>query len=239
LQQNWNASSGNWDLAANWNYGELPDEVIQLSITGPVSVIATGNEIARTINELRLGGGAGTSSLTLASQAAITAVNGVTIESNGVLSGDGSIVGKLSNSGLVSPGASPGNLNIDGDYSQSAGGILQIELASAASFDKLLVTGNAILAGKLAVTLTNGFEPTAGQVFDLIDWDTHEGTFDTLMLPMLNGQFTWNTTQLYSSGVLSVNFSVPEPSNLVLAALAIVPLCWRFSRGRSHLHRNA
>ncbi|WP_197530955.1 PD40 domain-containing protein [Bythopirellula polymerisocia] len=214
VREHWNAGDGIWDTAANWIYGELPDEVMQVTITGSANVTATGNPTARTVNELCLGGGAGSSTLTLATNAALTAINGVAIESNGILAGSGSIVGSVVNTGIISPGESPGTLIIDGDYTQHAAGQLQIELASAASFDKLVVAGDASLAGTLAVSLAGGFVPASDQTFDILDWGTLAGTFHTLLLPALSGQLTWNTSQLYVSGVLSVNSALPGDFDL-------------------------
>jgi hypothetical protein len=204
VRERWNGGAGDWDATANWDKGETPDEVMQVAIAGPASVVAAGVAVNRVVNELRLGGGAETSTLTLQSDASITAINGVVIESNGVLGGNGSIIGNVSNSGILAPGASPGSLNIDGDYSQTAAGRLSIELVGATSFDRLPVTDHASFDGTLAVSLINGFTPSAGQTFDIIDFGTLSGTFDTVQLPTLAGPLSWDTSRLYSNGSLSI-----------------------------------
>jgi len=48
------------------------------------------------------------------------------------------------------------------------------------------------------------WRPAAGNSFDLFDWASLAGTFDTLQLPELAGALTWNTSQLYTTGVVSV-----------------------------------
>src|SRR5207253_540424 len=46
--------------------------------------------------------------------------------------------------------------------------------------------------------------PAAGNSFDVFDWNALAGTFATLQLPALSSGLSWNTSQLYTSGVLSV-----------------------------------
>jgi hypothetical protein len=43
----------------------------------------------------------------------------------------------------------------------------------------------------------------------LFDWASMSGTFDTLGLPSLGAGLSWNTSQLYSIGVLSVSAGIP------------------------------
>jgi hypothetical protein len=79
--------------------------------------------------------------------------------------------GNLTNvGGTLAPGASPGTLAVNGNYTQSAG-LLEIELGGTSSgqFDKLNVTGNTMLGGSLDVNLINGFMPTLGQSWEIID----------------------------------------------------------------------
>ena len=64
-----------------------------------------------------------------------------------LLGGHGIIGGNLLNSGVVSPGNSPGTLTIRGDYTQNATGTLRIEVAgsSPGQYDVLAVNGRANL----------------------------------------------------------------------------------------------
>jgi hypothetical protein len=57
----------------------------------------------------------------------------------------------------------------------------------------------------LSVSLLDGYSPAAGATFDILDWATLAGTFSTLQLPPLAGSLAWNTTQLYTNGVLAVD----------------------------------
>ena len=47
--------------------------------------------------------------------------------------------------------------------------------------------------------------------FDILDWDgTLSGQFSSLQLPMFGGQFTWDTSQLYVTGMLTLTGPPPE-----------------------------
>jgi outer membrane autotransporter protein len=104
---------------------------------------------------------------------------------NGFLGGTGTLQGAFTNRGTVNPGNSVGTLNVEGSYTQTARGILQVEIASATSYDQLRVMGvpgTAILNGALTPTLLNGYRPQAGQVFGGVVSATGgiSGAFSTL-----------------------------------------------------------
>ena len=117
------------------------------------------------------------------------------ISSGETFSGTGTIESNVTNAGTVSPGASPGIITVDGDYTQTADGILEIQLggtnAATPDFDQLIVTGFATLSGTLNVSLINDFEPQVGDSFFIIDHSgegsSGTGTFDTVSLPTLDG----------------------------------------------------
>ncbi len=90
-------------------------------------------------------------------------------------------------------------------------------------YDYLDVTGAAALVGTLQVSLVNNFTPSPGQTFEILTWGSRSGTFSTLELPALGGSLGWDTSQLYTSGVLSVA-AVPEPESIYLMAIAAVTL---------------
>ncbi len=96
----------------------------------------------------------------------------------GKLSGGGTLQGSVNNSGgTVTPGASPGTLTLSGNYEQGAGGNLAIEVegTGAGQFDRLVVGGNATLAGALALQPTPGFVAAAAPG-DSVDFLTYGGT---------------------------------------------------------------
>jgi hypothetical protein len=125
---------------------------------------------------------------------------------NGTLSGDGTVVANvLNNVGIVAPDTSPGMLNITGNYTQGSMAQLQIELASATRFGKLDMSGNVSLNGTLNISLTGGFVPLENQSFAVLAWGgSLSGGFASIRLPTLGGSLTWDTSQLLTTGVLSI-----------------------------------
>ncbi|MGB8993207.1 MAG: autotransporter domain-containing protein [Desulfobaccales bacterium] len=108
----------------------------------------------------------------------------VIVQSGGSLSGTGTI-GNVTNSGTVSPGNSPGTLNVVGSYTQTASGTLRAEIASPASYDKINVTGTASLNGTITPVLLNGYRPPVNTRFADIIKTTGglTGTFSTVTQP--------------------------------------------------------
>jgi hypothetical protein len=105
----------------------------------------------------------------------------------GVLSGSGTIVAAtVSNSATVSPGTptmsgapAAGKLTITGNFTQTASGTLRAELGGTGGgqFDVLAVSGSATLAGLLDVYLIGSFHPAIGNVFSVVTYASHTGTF--------------------------------------------------------------
>ena len=111
--------------------------------------------------------------------------------------------------GTFSPGLSPTILSV-GSISLSDTSTLVMELggtAAGSGYDQIQSSGTITFDGTLQVSIINGFTPTAGQSFNLFDWVSTSGTFDTLALPTLAG-LAWNTSQLYSDGILSLATAV-------------------------------
>ena len=96
----------------------------------------------------------------------------------GLLGGSGTVTASVTNGGQVSPGASTGVLTISGAYTQTAIGVLDIQiggLETGTSFDQLNVTGAASLDGTLAVSLTSGFMPNGGNSFRVMTFASRSG----------------------------------------------------------------
>lgn len=146
--------------------------------------------------------------------------SGATVAPGGTLGGSGTIGGAVAvqSGGTLAPGSSPGTLTI-ASLLMNPGSFLAVELGSPSS-DRLVVSGSAVLDGTLSVSLDNGFTPAAGQGFDILDWGGLSGTFSTISLPDISGSgLAWDTSQLYSEGVLAVS-PVPEPAAATALTLA-------------------
>ncbi|HJT36519.1 MAG TPA: hypothetical protein VJ783_31135, partial [Pirellulales bacterium] len=99
----------------------------------------------------------------------------------GKLSGRGTVTGDVDNSGgTLSPGFSPGTINITGNYTQGPGGTLAVEiggLTPGTGFDVLNISGTANLDGTLAISLINNFLPAVGDAFQIITYAAKNGQF--------------------------------------------------------------
>lgn len=94
------------------------------------------------------------SSGTLGIDGALTGT--VSVGSAGTLGGTGTVTGAVTNDGTVAAGYGTGTLTVDGSYTQTAGGTLQVEIDRSGQAGLLNVTGGATLAGTLQVSVQPG-----------------------------------------------------------------------------------
>ncbi len=152
----------------------------------------------------------------------------------GSLVGTGTITGNIKNNGSTfSPGSSltqratnrnsagatassgfaPGTITINGNYTQGANAVLDLEIGGATAgtgYDQLQVSGTATLAGTLNVTLTNGFQPAVGDVFKIIAPNAFAGAFATV-----NTTGFTATVNYSSNGITLTVQTVPnQPLNI-------------------------
>jgi hypothetical protein len=204
-QIRWRSSeSGQWDALHNWTLSLKPGAPHHVAINPDSNLSVLGPVGAARVRSLDIGGGAGVATLVLQPASSISSAEGVTVHSGGQLLGAGTIVGNVLNNGMVAPGPSTGVFHIEGNFTQTVAGKLQIELDSVTNSDMLQVMGNLSLAGGLEVSLANGYLPAANASFDVLDWGSLSGIFSTLQLPPLAEGLAWDTTGLYVSGVLRV-----------------------------------
>ena len=89
-------------------------------------------------------------------------------------------------------------------------------------FDRYVVGGILTFGGTLKVVQYGGFNPQAGQSFDLFDWGARQGQFASLDftgLALSNG-LAWDTSRLYTDGTLTVA-AVPEPGSYAMFAAGL------------------
>ncbi len=147
---------------------------------GGISSGSGGTGLLRILN-----GGVVSAQVTTIFSTGTVVVNGtldtVDLMNSGALSGSGMITGNLANNGVLSPGNSPGTFTVLGNYTQSASGSLKIEIASAASFDRVVVGGAASLNGKLSILTLGGFVPAMTDKFTILTAAGGvNGTFSTV-----------------------------------------------------------
>lgn len=136
-----------------------------------------------------------------------TSTNGFSVFFGNV-SGGGNFTGTgtVNFEGDLSPGSSPATVSFAGNVTLGSDSVLKIELGGTlpgSQYDQLNVAGDLTLAGRLEVTLINGFTPAAGQTFDFLTGGNISGTFSALMLPSLPS-LAWDTSQL-TSGLLRLS----------------------------------
>ena len=123
----------------------------------------------------------------------IIAAGIINIDAGARLSGTSSIAGSVGNSGTVAPGLSPGIMNISGDYTQTSEGLLEIEvegLDPGFGHDKLIISGNTTLAGRLDVPVTAapGFPVAGDEITFLTGFGGVMGAFDIVTSPNIATQ---------------------------------------------------
>jgi len=103
-------------------------------------------------------------------------------------------------------------LNISVTYTQSGGGILNIDLGgtnAGTTYDVLNISGAASLGGTLNVDLLTGFTPVAGDSFDILNSSADSNMFTTTNLPTVAGDH-W-TISYNSTGVVLNLVAGPVP----------------------------
>ncbi len=227
------------DSSSNPGTGTLQvDTQGTISLASPVIIAAGG-----TLNVLS-GGTFSAPSIDLSSAGSVNFTGGIvnltggtltdsalSIPKTSTLEGTGTLTGNLSNSGTVSPGDAPGILKISGNYSQDSGGVLDIGIGGTTlgtQYDQLDIVGSATLAGSLDLTLLNSFTPAIGNHFDIMSFASETGSFSDISLPVLPAGRFWDTSQLYSSGIISV--VVPEPASSAIFILVGAGLASRRRR---------
>jgi len=125
------------------------------------------------LNEIRL---SPHSSLTINGGTVVTR-RWVDVSSNATLQGTGSINGTVYNGGsLIVTGGEQSSLRINGDYYQSDAATLKLKLVTE-EYAVFTVQGTTQLAGKLAITVRNGFEPKANETYTVLSAGKVKGTF--------------------------------------------------------------
>ncbi|MBA4773827.1 MAG: autotransporter-associated beta strand repeat-containing protein [Sphingomonas sp.] len=153
----------------------------------------------------------------------VIATTNATVASGATLDGTGRIVGNLVNNGTVAPGNSIGTLTVQGNYTQNAGSVLEIEFDAGGNIDLLDVTGNAVLNGGTIRFVGIGGAEGQGGTF-LRTGGTVTGTFATVetvgaQLP-LSVIYTANTGQMAPS-VLTARPSTFNAQSLAAADTAL------------------
>lgn len=122
----------------------------------------------------------------------------------------------FANDGLLRPGgASPGQLNLTGNFRQSPTGSLEIDLGGptvGSQHDRLAISGAAALEGTLRAQLVNGYLPNEADNFLVMSYASHTGTFFTVAAPQVDGD------QFYLALDLANGFFLRHPLGRIVTA---------------------
>jgi T5SS/PEP-CTERM-associated repeat protein len=175
--------------------------------TGSLSVLDSG--LVEVTGTLKIWNPGSTITLNGGSIKATTIAGGTFFDFlAGTLSVESFLGTLVQDGGTLAPGISPGITTVSADYNLNAGS-LEIEiggLTAGTEHDHVDVTGtlNLGLGSTLDLSLINGFTPVIGDSFDILDWGSITGSFDTINLPALGVGLGWDTNSLLIDGTLSV-----------------------------------
>jgi|GEM_PF-1959652 len=113
-----------------------------------------------------------------------------------------------------------GTAVVDGDFVQTADGILNIDIEAANLFDMLLISGDAYLDGLLNVRLLDGYEPAEGDSFEfmLVDGDM-SGQFVSITGDVPTG-LGWDAEYNQETGTITLQaVTIPEPATWAIFGL--------------------
>ncbi len=132
----------------------------------------------------------------------------------GTLGGTGTVgVTDAKSGSSIAPGGlggGAGNLTVNGSFALEAGSSLNPDIGGATAgtkYDRVRVVGSVTLGGALNLTLTNGFVPTVGQKFTVID---NDGT-DAVI-----GTFSQGSTVSVGAYTFAINYAGGTGNDVVL-----------------------
>jgi hypothetical protein len=130
-----------------------------------------------------------------------------------VLAGGALHTGSLTNNGTIYISS---GVFTTGTATISSNGTLEIGIDGTirnTNYGAFVASGSINLAGTLIVNTGFFYFSTVGDAFDILDWGTRTGTFSSVQLPPLLAGQAWDTSQLYTTGVISVVAAAGVPGD--------------------------
>jgi fibronectin-binding autotransporter adhesin len=207
---------------ANGNGGS--SAVVSLTKTGSGTFTLSGNNLysgATTLSNGVLQLGDGVTDGSIGNSKNITIVSGAFLDvsklstptlylnSGQTLQGNGTLLGSLDTSlgGTVAPGIPTGTLTVTNNVTLAATALLRINRSASPNAGKL--SAPTITLGGMLVVSNVGPALQVGDSFDLFD-GALSGTFSGNVL--LPNYYTWDTSNLETTGVITVTGVLPPPA---------------------------
>lgn len=159
---------------------------------------------------------------------AVLFVDSTDFRNSGKIAGSGTVRTRadsvLASSGLLSPGASTGLLQVDGNLDLLGTSRLDLELTSTADFDRLAVSSELLVGGTLHI-VNLGYTPSVGDQFAIISFAQRvpESRFAAVTWtgfdPGVDFHVSYNTSEI-TLGVTAV----PEPGSWAMWLLGLAGL---------------
>lgn len=190
-----NAAKGSFTLAGNQNFrisgGFSNAGTVKIS-KGSTFTVAAGGSYTQTGGKTTVDGTLATSSAaSFPGGSLVLAVAGpITINGGSVFGNGGTLSANVISGGTITPADSAtttGALTINGAYTQSSTGALDVKIASTSQFNQLNVIGNAGLAGTLNIARLGGFVPPLTSTFKILTCGSRTGMFATINGASING----------------------------------------------------
>ena len=165
-------SGGSLDISGNLAATTI-DLRLLTTVVGNITIASNAPNVSVNLNSLaNVGDGINPATINL-NGGTFTFASGLTVAPLVSLTGQGTLSGNVTNSGVIAPGASPGRFDIAGNLVLASGSQLRMELGGTApgtQFDFVAVAGSTTLGGTLAVNLINNFQSvmTSGASFTIL-----------------------------------------------------------------------
>lgn len=167
---------------------------------GILEVGAGGELVAAAAATVRVGGA-------LELDDGLVATPQLTVDGGGQLNGTGVIAGNVvigndiagGTVAVLSPGFSPGTIEIDGDLDLESDAQTVIEISGLAGnpHDMIMVTGDALLDGVLQIDAIDGYTPSAGDEFTVLtSADLDSTVFEDVQATRVGDIILWPTYEL-------------------------------------------